>query len=108
MEATRLAHGLGVRISTGTDNPAAGHAALFLELEMLVDSVGLTPLEVITSATSIGAAVLGVQDQFGSIGVGMVADLVIYANDPTLDIRRVRDPAYVIKGGQIVHSPEGR
>ena len=108
VEATRLAHGLGVPISAGTDNPAAGPAALFLELEMLVDSVGLTPLEALKSATSVGAAVLGVQDELGSIAEGMVADLVIYANDPTLDITRARHPVYVLKVGQIVRSPPGR
>jgi imidazolonepropionase-like amidohydrolase len=107
-EATRLAHRLGVPISAGTDNSDAGPAALFLELEMLVDSVGLTPLEALTSATSVGAAVLGVDDEIGSIAEGMVADLVIYANDPTLDITRARHPVYVIKGGHIVRSPPER
>ena len=108
LRATRLAHEMGIPISVGTDNPAAGHTALFNELEMLVDSVGLTPLEALTSATSVGAAALGAEGELGSVQVGWVADLVVYSNDPTANITSVRYPAFVIKGGQIVSSLDGR
>jgi imidazolonepropionase-like amidohydrolase len=99
VELTRRAHEMGIPISTGTDGPS-----LFDEIEMLLESVALTPLEVIASATSVGAAVIGVADDFGSIEVGKVADLVAYRDDPLTDITSLRRPALVIRGGQIVRS----
>ena len=97
VELTRRAHEMGIPISTGTDGPS-----LFDETEMLVESVGLTPLEVIASATSVGAAVIGVADDFGSVEVGKVADLVVYENDPSADITVLRRPLFVIRGGKVV------
>ncbi len=97
VELTRRAHEMGIPISTGTDGPS-----LFDEIEMLLESVGLTPLEVIASATSVGAAVIGVADDFGSVEVGKVADLVAYIDDPLTDIISLRRPSFVIRGGQIV------
>ena len=97
VELTRRAHEMGIPISTGTDGPS-----LFDETEMLVESVGLTPLEVIASATSVGAAVIGVADDFGSVEVGKVADLVVYENDPSVDITVLRRPLFVIRGGKVV------
>lgn len=97
VELTRRAHEMGIPISIGTDGPS-----LFDEVEMLVESVGLTPLEVIASATSVGAAVIGVDDDFGSVEVGKVADLVVYGDDPSLDISALRRPSFVIRGGKLV------
>jgi imidazolonepropionase-like amidohydrolase len=97
VELTRHAHDLGIRISTGTDG-----VELFDEIEMLVESVGLTPLEVIASATSIGAAVIGVTDDYGSVEVGKVADLVIYEDDPSVDVAALRRPSSVVRGGRLV------
>lgn len=102
---TRLAHQMGVPISTGTDHPAAGAEALFVEMEMLVESVGMSSSEVLVSATSVGAAVLGAEQSLGSIRPGMVADLVVYDEDPTQDISVLRRPAFVLKSGTVVRSP---
>ena len=94
---------MGIAIAAGTDN--AGHLALFGELEMLVEAVGLTPLEALTAATSTGAEVLGVGDRLGTVQQGKVADLVVYPSDPTVDISNLRHPIYVIRGGRLVRSP---
>lgn len=99
IEVTRRADAMGIPISTGTDGPS-----LFDEIEMLVDSVGLTPLEVIGSATLVGAAVIGVADDFGSVEVGKVADLVVYADDPSVDVAALQRPSFVIRGGQLVRA----
>jgi len=94
---TRLAHEMGIPIATGTDA-----ALLFDEIEALVNDVGLTPLEAIASATSVGAAVVGVDNDYGSLEVGKVADLVVYPADPSVDITALRRPSHVIKGGRLV------
>jgi imidazolonepropionase-like amidohydrolase len=94
---TRLAHEMGIPIATGTDT-----FSLFDEIEALVNDVGLTPLEALASATSVGAAVIGVDRDFGSVEVGKVADLVVYPADPSVDITALRHPSHVIRGGQVV------
>jgi imidazolonepropionase-like amidohydrolase len=40
------------------------------ELQLLVDSVGLTPAQAIRAATSINARALGIADSVGTIGAG--------------------------------------
>jgi imidazolonepropionase-like amidohydrolase len=94
---TRLAHGMGIPIATGTDA-----FLLFDEIDALVNDVGLSPLEAITSATSVGAATIGVDEDLGSVEVGKVADLVVYPADPSADISVLRRPSHVIRGGQLV------
>lgn len=94
---TRLAHEREIPIAVGTDT-----FLIFDEIEALVDDVGLTPLEAITSATAVGAAVLGEEDAFGTLEVGKVADLAIYAADPSEDITVLRTPTHVLKGGDPV------
>jgi imidazolonepropionase-like amidohydrolase len=97
VELTRLAHAMGIPIATGTDA-----ALLFDEIEALINDVGLTPLEALASATSVGAAAIGVDDDLGSLEVSKVADLVVYPADPSVDITVLRRPSHVIKGGVLV------
>lgn len=97
VELTKLAHEMGIPITTGTDT-----ALLFDEIEALVHSVGLEPVEAIASATSVGAAAIGVEEVLGSVEVGKVADLVVYPADPSADITALRSPSHVIKGGRLV------
>jgi imidazolonepropionase-like amidohydrolase len=94
---TRLAHEMGIPVVTGTDT-----FLLFDEIEALVNDVGFTPLEAISSATSVGAAAIGVEKDFGSLEVGKVADLVVYAADPAADITALRHPSLVMRGGLAV------
>ncbi len=94
---TRSAHEMGISISTGTDV-----ALLFDEIEALVNEVGLNPLEALASATSVGAAVIGVDGDLGSLQVGKVADLVVYPADPSVDISALRRPSHVMRSGNLV------
>lgn len=94
---TRLAHERDIPIVTGTDG-----SSLFDEIEALVHDVGLSPLEAIASATSVGATVVDANDELGSLEVGKVADLVVYPADPSVDITVLRRPARVFKGGRLV------
>lgn len=96
---TRLAHEMGIRICAGTDA-----ALLFDEIEALVNEVGLNPLEALASATSVGAAAIGVDGDFGSLEVGKVADVVVYPADPSVDITALRRPSHVIRSGNLVRS----
>jgi imidazolonepropionase-like amidohydrolase len=82
----------GVRIGMGTDTGPAGRWQGFfehLELEMMVES-GLTPMQVIVSATGAAAACHGKTGQFGTIQPGASADLLVLAANPLENIKNTR------------------
>jgi imidazolonepropionase-like amidohydrolase len=101
----RRAHEFGIPLVAGTDFQEHPELQDFpnihAELELLVSKCGLTPLEAITTATRNGAMVLGIQDSYGTIAKGKVADLVILSADPSTDIRNTTKIIYVIKGGRV-------
>jgi len=87
----------GVPIIAGTDaNSAPGSwfkldqgISLHNEFELLV-AAGMTPSEVLQSATSVPAKYFNYQDR-GVIEPGKRADLVLVKGDPTVDIKATRD-----------------
>jgi imidazolonepropionase-like amidohydrolase len=83
----------------GTDQTTG--PALHRELELMADA-GIPAVEIIRIATLNGAIFLGKERELGSIEEGKVADLVILAADPTIDINNAKQIVQVIKGGQLV------
>ncbi|HYE47756.1 MAG TPA: amidohydrolase family protein, partial [Caulobacter sp.] len=98
--ATRQAHLRGVRLCVGADALGGSSPNIHAELQLLVDRVGLTPLEAITAATRHGALALGLTD-LGTLEPGKRADLVILTADPARDIRNTQTVWGVIKGGEL-------
>ncbi len=98
---TRRAAQAGIPIVAGTDAIGGSSANLHAELQMLVDSAGLTPLQAIRAATMNGAMALSAQDSLGSIGPGKIADMIILCADPSSNIRNTQAIAAVVKGGRI-------
>ncbi|SHK67697.1 amidohydrolase family protein [Rhodothermus profundi] len=97
----RLQEG-GVRIAAGTDAGNIGtlHGpAIFREFELMAEA-GLTPHQILTSATLHGAMVLGMADKLGVIEPGRLADLVVLDADPRLDVQHFRAIHLIIKDGQ--------
>jgi imidazolonepropionase-like amidohydrolase len=107
VRVTKLARGMGIPLAAGTDREpfVDGRPALLAELRVLVDDVGLTPLEAITAATSTAARTVGRENDLGTVEEGKIADLVVLGGDPTVDIQRLADVLYVIKGGQVRRRP---
>jgi len=74
----------GGRVTTGSDSGYIYKLYGFdyiRELELLREA-GFHPLEVIRSATLLGAQALGVSDQIGSVEPGKLADLVVVGANP--------------------------
>jgi imidazolonepropionase-like amidohydrolase len=70
-------------------------------MQLLVDECGLTPLEAIHAATYEGARAIGIEESYGTVAAGKVADLVILREDPSSDIRRTKNIEAAIKGGVV-------
>lgn len=99
---TGLLHARGVRLVTGSDAGIFVNVpgeSLFDELDLLV-AAGLEPFEALQAATHNAAIALGEEGVAGCVGVGCRADLVLYACDPLSDIRCVRQPHAVVRGGR--------
>ena len=95
----------GVRIMAGSDvavlNVFPG-ASLHDELRLFVDSLGMSPLEALASATREPAEWLGLADSVGTIEPGKVADLVLLEADPLADITNTRRIAAVVLRGRLL------
>ena len=108
VEIERLAFGQavkrGVRIAYGTD--AGGYAWTEHQAQEMSYMVryGMTPMQVIQSATTVAADLLGQSDNLGAIAPGRWADLVAVAEDPLADISALERVGWVMKGG-VVYRP---
>jgi imidazolonepropionase-like amidohydrolase len=67
----------------------------------LMAEAGLTPMQILVSATKNAARLTGREREVGQIKPGMLADMVLLDADPLADIRNTRRIATVIRGGTI-------
>jgi imidazolonepropionase-like amidohydrolase len=98
-ETFRRAIKAGVKIIAGSDYapyPNAGHC----ELGFMVRA-GMSPWQAIVAATQSIADALGVGDKLGTIEAGKWADLIAVEGDPLKDIRNLRQPVLVMRGGAV-------
>ena len=77
--------------------------SIFREMALMREA-GMTPLQVLRSATVNGAAVLGRESDLGTIATGKLADLVLLDADPLADVANLSRADRVIKGG-VVYEP---
>jgi imidazolonepropionase-like amidohydrolase len=75
--------------------------ALHSELEALTEA-GLSPAEALRTATTNAARFMRVERDFGEVGEGFHADLVLLGSNPLDDIRNTRDIQAVIVRGERV------
>src|SRR6478752_265989 len=97
----RAIHTPGLKVIFGTDAVAGAHGRNAEELVCRVKDGGQSPLDAITSATSLTAEALHMGDQIGSIAPGLDADLVAVPGDATQDITTLRHVSFVMKGGKV-------
>lgn len=92
----------GVRMLIGTDAgiPGMFHTdATWREMALWADW-GVPPMEIIQAATLWPARALRVEDRLGTLGPGMLADVIAVRGDPLTDMRAMRDVEVVVKGGR--------
>ena len=116
----------GGKVSVGSDSGYIYNLYGFgyiMEMHLLREA-GFTPLEVIHAATMVGAEVIGVEDEVGSIQIGKKADFVVVEenplanlhvlfgsgtirlNDQTREVERIGGIRYTIKDGIVYDVPE--
>jgi imidazolonepropionase-like amidohydrolase len=98
---TRAIHTPGLKVIFGTDAVAGAHGRNVEELVCRVEAGKQSPMDAITSATSLGADALHLGGQIGSIAPGFEADLIAVQGDPTKDITALRRVMFVMKGGRV-------
>ncbi len=73
------------------------HGENYRELEMMVD-YGMEAKKVLQSATSVNAKLLHFED-LGQIKLEYLADMIAVEDDPTKDIKTMRNVTFVMKDG---------
>jgi len=71
----------GVARLTRENSIAGSTVTLDVAIASAVQEVGLTPLAAIEAATTVPAQILGVEDRFGRLEPGYVADAVLFDSD---------------------------
>lgn len=99
LELTGAAHRAGVKILAGSDYIIAG-ADVHRELEQLV-MAGLTPAEALATAIINPPAYFGLEQDYGEVAAGKVADLILLDADPLEDIRNTQRIEAVVFNGHL-------
>ena len=92
----------------GTDagNIGTMHGASVFREMALMQQAGLTPLEVLRSATVNGAKAARHENDVGIIDAGKLADMVLLYADPLIDVGNLSRIYRVIKGGSVFDPDE--
>jgi imidazolonepropionase-like amidohydrolase len=92
----------GVPVAYGTD--LLGGLQVDQSREFLLRTEVLSPIEIIRSATTIGAQVVRQDGRLGTLAVGAFADLIVIDGDPLRDLGvfqgQGRHLSGIMKGGQ--------
>ncbi len=102
--AFAAARAAGVTLCMGGDVGVYAHGDNRREMTLMAEW-GMTPAAVLAAATSGNARLFGIDDRFGAVKPGLIADLVAVEGDPTIDIAALGRVRLVVKGGRIVRGP---
>ena len=102
-ENLRRVFAAGGRIATATDagNPLTLHGpSIYNEMEAM-QAAGLSAPDVLMMSTRNGAQAMGRSKDFGTLEAGKLADLLVLAEDPRVNVRAFRSLTQVMRGGQL-------
>ena len=98
MGVLKKAHKKGIKIKIGTDCKNGGQA-LLSEL-ILLSEAGFKTEDNLQIATWNGATAMNIDEKYGSIEKGKIADLVIFENNPFDDYRNFISQKRIIRNGK--------
>lgn len=96
----------GVKIGLGTDSGSVDTYPGYFEVReiMLMAEAGMSPMDVITAASSVSASILGADD-LGTIAVGKTGTFLTFSNNPAEKIENIKDMVSLyINGVQVERS----
>jgi imidazolonepropionase-like amidohydrolase len=96
------AKAMGVKIAYGTDAGVFEHGRNGEEAALMVKLGGMTPREVLVSATRDAAELLGLSAETGTLDIGKSADLIAVEGDPSADAGALTKVRYVMAAGRVV------
>ena len=94
----KLAVEKGVRWGVGTDS--AGE--MVEEMQLMQQAAGVSAMDCIVGATGRAAAILGMEEQFGTLAPGLVGDVLVVDGDPLADLTALRQVSSVVRDGRLV------
>jgi imidazolonepropionase-like amidohydrolase len=100
-DAFARAHRAGVKIAFGTDAGVFPHGDNWREFLYMAEA-GMTPEEILVSATTNAADLLGWSHDVGAVSAGRYADLIAVTGNPLHDIAVLKTIDVVVKGGEVV------
>jgi imidazolonepropionase-like amidohydrolase len=101
--ALEILRAAGVKVGFGTD--LLGELHSHQSREFLIRAEALSPYEVLRSATSVNAELLGLPDQLGVVAPGAIADLLVVDGNPLQDLGLLQEQGrhlpVIMKGGEL-------
>lgn len=96
----------GILIGVGTDagTPYNPHYGTYMEL-VLMEELGINPMDVIVAATLNSAKIVGVESWTGSITEGKKADFIVLSENPLENMKCLQYVEQVFKNGKLVILP---
>ena len=112
-QSLRAMHKRGVRVLPGGDYGFAWarHGENAMDLQYLVKYAGMTPMEVLLSATKYGGEIMMMGGELGQVKEGFLADMLLVDGDPLADLSLLLDPRKllaIMKDGVFCKEPEMR
>ena len=105
LEITKTASTYGVKILAGSDVPELPGTSLLDELQELSSS-GISNYEVLKTATLNPSEYFALDEKYGTIEQGKVADLILLSQNPIKDISNLKDIHGIIYNGVYLDTEE--
>ena len=93
--------GITIAVATDAGNPGTFHGISISDEMEAMQKAGIPANELIIMATKNGAMAMDRSNDFGILEKGMMADLIILDQNPSLDIANMRSILQVMRGGQL-------